>query len=169
MNPISLFPTRSHNYALGVQCSRFSFSQTHSHLDVGIGDAIIAGPEWLISSDVLGFAAIPPARVAALSREQQFAEKIHAYTLPPGDRTNTRIKDLIDLLLLLRIGLPGTDMVKQALRATFARRATHAIPQALTPPPRAWQAAFEQLAAEVDLTSMTLDAAFDELAAYWAL
>jgi len=92
------------------------------HLDVGIGDAITADPEWLTSPDVLGFAEIPPARVAALSREQQFAEKIHAYTLPRRDRANSRVKDLIDLVLLLRLGLSDTDMVKQALHATFARR-----------------------------------------------
>lgn len=69
------------------------------HLDVGIGDALIVGAEWLTGPDVLGFAGISPARVAALSREQQFAEKIHAYTFPRGARTNTRVKDLVDFVL----------------------------------------------------------------------
>ena len=101
------------------------------HLDVGIGDAMVAGPEWLTGPDVLGFADIPPVRVAALSREQQFAEKIHAYTLPRGEYANTRVKDLLDLLLLLRLGLPDKSMVKQALQATFARRATHPLPAQL--------------------------------------
>ncbi|SRR5260221_8696356 len=137
------------------------------HLDVGVGDAVVASPEWLTGPDMLGFAGIPPARAAALAREQQFAEKIHAYTLSRGDRTNTRVKDLVDLVLLLRLGQHDTETVKAAIRATFARRITHPIPATLEPPPGDWRAAFEQLATEVDLNVASLDAAFDELAAYW--
>jgi hypothetical protein len=137
------------------------------HLDVGIGDATVAGPEWLTGPNVLGFAGIPPAYAAAISREQQFAEKIHAYTLPCGERTNTRVKDLVDLVLLLRLGLPATGTVKAAIRATFARRAIHPIPDVLEPPPGEWRASFDPLAAEVDLGATTVDAAFDELAVYW--
>lgn len=137
------------------------------HLDVGVGDAIATAPEWLTGQDLLGFAGIPAAHAAALSREQQFAEKVHAYTLPRGERTNTRVKDLVDLVLLLRLGLPDTDAVRRALRATFERRATHPMPATLESPPAEWQAAFKQLAAEVDLGVASLDAAFDEVAAYW--
>ena len=52
------------------------------HLDVGIGDAVAVVPEWLTGKDLLGFTGIPSLRVAALAREQQSAEKLHAYTLP---------------------------------------------------------------------------------------
>lgn len=137
------------------------------HLDVGIGDAIVAEPEWLTGSDLLWFAGIPPARVAALAREQQFAEKIHAYTLPRGDRANTRVKDLVDLALLIELGLPDADLLKQAIHATFARRGTHAEPVDLEPPPEAWRAAFAQLAAELAAPITTLDAAYAEVAAFW--
>jgi Nucleotidyl transferase AbiEii toxin, Type IV TA system len=137
------------------------------NLDVGIGDAVIASAEWLTGPDTLGFAGIPPARVAALSREQQFAEKVHAFTLPRGDRTNTRVKDLIDLVLLIEMGLPATETVKQALQVTFARRGTHKLPPALDAPPGEWRAAFAQLAAEIELPVTTLDAAYAEVAAYW--
>ena len=37
-----------------------------------------------------------------ISAEQQFAEKLHAYTLPRLERVNTRTKDLIDMVLLIR-------------------------------------------------------------------
>ncbi|HEY7778967.1 MAG TPA: nucleotidyl transferase AbiEii/AbiGii toxin family protein [Ktedonobacterales bacterium] len=139
------------------------------HLDVGVGDAFVTPPEWLTGPDLLGFAGIPPAHAAALSREQQFTEKVHAYTLPRGDRTNTRVKDLVDLVLLLRLGLPDTETVKVAMRATFARRATHPIPATLEAPPAEWKAGFEAMAAEVDLGVLTLHAAFEELAAYWRM
>lgn len=85
------------------------------HLDVGVGDAVVAGPEWITGLDLLGFAGIPPAHAAVLSREQQFAEKIHAYTLPRGERTNTRVKDLVDLVLLLHLGLPNMESVRNSI------------------------------------------------------
>jgi hypothetical protein len=137
------------------------------HLDVGVGDAVTTPSEWLTGQDLLGFASIPPAHAAALSREQQFAEKIHAYTLPRGDRTNTRVKDLVDLVLLITLGLPDTELVKQAVRATFERRATHPIPTDLTPPADDWRAAFAQMVAEIDLYAATLDAAFAVVTAFW--
>lgn len=91
------------------------------HLDVGLGDAVIAPPEWLVAQDFLGFAEIPPPRIAVLPREQQFAEKIHAYTLPRA-KPNTRVKDLVDLVLLIQLGLTDLALVARAVAATFARR-----------------------------------------------
>jgi hypothetical protein len=79
------------------------------HLDVGIGDALVEPPEWLTGQGILDFAGIPPIRAAALPREQQFAEKLHAYTLPHGERVNTRVKDLVDLTLLINMGLSDLE------------------------------------------------------------
>lgn len=121
----------------------------------------------MTSADLLGFAGIPPAHVAALAREQQFAEKIHAYTLPRGDRINTRVKDLMNLMLLIELGLPDVEKLKQAISATFARRGTHAEPVHFASPPEEWRAAFAPLAADVELRATTLDAAYTEVAAFW--
>ena len=41
-----------------------------------------------------------------IGREQQFAEKLHAYTLPRNS-ANSRVKDLVDMALL--IGSGGLD------------------------------------------------------------
>ena len=137
------------------------------HLDVGIGDAVATAPEWLISQDLLSFAGIPPAKAAVLSREQQYAEKIHAYTLPRGERTNTRVKDLVDLVLLLNMGLPDADAVRRALGATFTRRATHAMPRVLPSPPGVWRHTYDVLATECGLADISMDAAFQYLTDYW--
>lgn len=50
------------------------------HLDVGVGDAVLKPLDVLKSHDWLDFAGIPAKRYPTLSKEQQFAEKIHAYT-----------------------------------------------------------------------------------------
>ncbi len=76
------------------------------HIDVGCGDALAGEPERLDGDDLLAFAGIPPAAVMAISKPQQFAEKLHAYTFPWAGRLNTRTKDLVDLVLLIERGLP---------------------------------------------------------------
>jgi hypothetical protein len=64
------------------------------HIDVGVGDALVGDPEQLTGDDVLDFAGIEPARVLAIPKPLQFAEKAHAYSFPWSGRLNTRTKDL---------------------------------------------------------------------------
>ena len=52
------------------------------HLDAGIGDVVSPPVDVIVCRDWLGFAGIPTAQVQMIAREQQFAEKVHAYTLP---------------------------------------------------------------------------------------
>lgn len=49
------------------------------HLDAGVGDVILQPLEMVECDDWLGFAGIEKPRVWMVSREQQIAEKIHAY------------------------------------------------------------------------------------------
>ncbi|HUW94726.1 MAG TPA: nucleotidyl transferase AbiEii/AbiGii toxin family protein, partial [Anaerolineae bacterium] len=70
-------------------------------------------------SPFLGFAGISPARIALYPVDQQFGEKAHAYTFPWRDRDNTRVKDLVDLVLLAQSGQLRPSRIRQALRATF--------------------------------------------------
>jgi predicted nucleotidyltransferase component of viral defense system len=137
------------------------------HLDIGVGDAVVSPPEWLTGQDILNFAGIPPVHAAAFSVEQQFAEKLHAYTLPRGDQANSRVKDLVDLVLLIELGLPNVQQVQEAIHATFDRRKTHALPSALNPPPRSWAPIYVTLAQECDLQNSTMENGFATLLASW--
>jgi len=111
------------------------------HLDAGVGDVVMRPLETIVCRDWLGFAGIESSRVLMIAREQQFAEKIHAYTLP-RNAANSRVKDLVDLALL--IGSSGLDKqrIMEALRLTFERRATHDFPASRGRPPTAWQGPF---------------------------
>jgi hypothetical protein len=122
------------------------------HLDAGVGDEILQPLETVECHDWLGFAGIEKPRVWMISREQQLAEKIHAYTLPRSSQ-NSRVKDLVDLALL--IGDYGLDRqrVANALQLTFARRGTHTLPASLPMPPEDWQTPFRALAEECGLDS----------------
>lgn len=121
------------------------------HLDVGIGDVWIEPLEQLTSNDYLGFAGIEPKTFPAIPKEQQFAEKLHAYTLPrPEARPNSRVKDLIDMNLLIGEGM-NEKQLSTALHSTFERRNTHQLKLTLAPPPATWGASFTSMAIECDL------------------
>ena len=52
------------------------------HLDIGVGDIVMEPAEIFHPWDWLSFAKITAAAIPIISQEQQFAEKLHAYTLP---------------------------------------------------------------------------------------
>ena len=109
------------------------------HLDVGIGDAVMEPLEVIEGRDWLGFAGIASPSLYMIPREQQFAEKLHAYTLPRQGAANTRVRDLVDMVLLIQSGTLANDKVAEAIRVTFERRRTHALPNTLPVPPAEWQ------------------------------
>lgn len=118
-------------------------------VDVGQGDEPSGKVEWLTGQIDLGFAELQPARFAVYPLGDHFAEKLHAYTKP---RENpTRVKDLLDLALLLGMGLEASPALARAIRAVFDRYATHPLPESLTEPPPAWGQPFSAMAEDVGL------------------
>jgi hypothetical protein len=120
------------------------------HIDVGAGDAVLAPLEIIKGRDWLGFAGIPAAKYPAISKEQHLAEKIHAYTLPRPS-PNMRVRDLVDIVLLIQLGL-DKKKVTAAISATFKRRGTHKLSERLQAPPASWKEPFAELAAECGLS-----------------
>lgn len=137
------------------------------HLDVGIGDIIVEEPEWISGEDYLSFAGIPAARFQIIPVAQQFAEKIHSYTLPRARGSNSRVKDLVDLILILDQSPPDPASVKSAIEATFQRRATHLVPDFLAGPPATWASSYTAMATGLSLTQTTVESAVSHLNEYW--
>jgi len=80
------------------------------------------------------------------------AEKVHAYTRSyAGGRPSTRVKDLVDLVLIPSLFAFEAGHLRTALDATFAARGIHPVPAALPPPPAAWRAGYRRMAAEIGL------------------
>jgi predicted nucleotidyltransferase component of viral defense system len=136
-------------YPVAAQMDGRDFARFN--VDVGIGDEVLEPLDIVTGRDWLGFVGVAPPSFPVISAEQQFAEKLHAYSLPRSERANTRTKDLIDMLLLIRTGKLDKKKTPTAVRATFAKRATHAVPQELDPPPAAWGPVFDALAKECSL------------------
>ncbi len=137
------------------------------HIDIGFGDAVLGQPERLDGDDLLAFVEIPPPTVLAIPKTQQFAEKIHAYTLPWTDRQNTRSRDLVDMVMLIERGELDREGARRAVIETFRHRRRHPLPCKLDPPPRVWSVEFPTMATEAGISVTDLDEAFDILSAYW--
>lgn len=135
------------------------------HVDVGIDDVIVEPIEMLAARDWLAFAEIAPPSVPMIAREQQFAEKIHAYSLPRTN-PNSRVRDLVDLYLLTASGTLDRARCADALRRTFERRATHEVPAGLTPPPPEWARPFRAMAEDCEL-EIECRVAFQLVEEFW--
>lgn len=105
--------------------ARLGPARLRIQVDVGIGDAVIPGPQWLEYPSLLD---LPAPRLRAYPREAVVAEKLHAMVLL-GMR-NSRMKDYFDVHALLREGVLGADSLAQAIATTFERRRTQ-VPEGL--------------------------------------
>ncbi|MBI3296727.1 MAG: nucleotidyl transferase AbiEii/AbiGii toxin family protein [Elusimicrobia bacterium] len=120
------------------------------HIDIGAGDVLMAPLDVIEGHDWLKFAGIAAPRVPTISREQHFAEKLHAYTVP-RKTPNTRVRDLVDMDLLIKTGALDKPRVAEAIKITFERRKTP-VPSALEAPPPAWEEPFAKLARQSGLS-----------------
>ena len=135
------------------------------HLDVGFDNILLEPFESIKGEDWLGFAKLHTKSIPVLSIEQHFAEKIHAYTLPRKGQLNSRVKDLIDMLLLVRTKRIKTKKLKEAINRIFEHRGSHKIPDKLQAPPTEWEMPFSVLAKDC-LLSITLENSFKEIISF---
>lgn len=137
------------------------------HLDVGAGDVVVGSPEWASGEEFFSFAGISPARFRILPVAQQFAEKVHSYTLPRRGGINSRVKDLVDLILILDKDALAPELAKPAIKATFDRRGTHDIPVTIPAAPPTWTSSFTAMAKEANISESTVEGAVARVNHYW--
>jgi hypothetical protein len=85
-----------------------------------------------------------------IALEQHVAEKLHAYTATYGAREqqSTRVKDLVDLVLIGDLAQLDAERLRGALESTFDTRASQPLPDAVPPPPQSWERPYAELARE---------------------
>lgn len=89
-----------------------------TQIDVGFGDAVTPAPVDSIYPVLLD--DLPAPRLRAYPTYTVIAEKLHAVALL--GMTNSRLKDYFDLSVLLERETLDTDLLAQAIKATFERR-----------------------------------------------
>lgn len=135
-------------------------------LDVGQGDLIVGQSEMLPARMDLSFAGLTTPSVTVYPLEDHFAEKLHAYTAPR--QIQTRVKDLVDLVLLVEYGLAPSGILKESIDSVYTRYGSHAVPSVLPQPPAAWQEPFSQMAMEVHLPVVDLQEAYELMRTFLA-
>jgi hypothetical protein len=99
-------------------------------IDIGFGDAITPNPIEISYPTLLDF---PPPRLKAYPRESVVSEKLQA--MVALGMPNSRMKDFYDIWVMARLFDFDGETLVEAIKATFARRATdipHDEPVALT-------------------------------------
>ena len=89
-----------------------------TQIDVGFGDAVTPAPVDSIYPVLLD--DLPAPKLRAYPTYTVIAEKLHAIALL--GMTNSRLKDYFDLSVLLERETLDTDLLGQAIKATFERR-----------------------------------------------
>lgn len=103
----------------------------------------------------------PLVSMLAIDAERQAAEKFHAYSrLYAGERPSSRVKDLVDLALLIESGMLDEHRLKAALGRVFQERDGRVPPPELPAPPGDWELPFRRLADETALGVMSTAAAW---------
>jgi hypothetical protein len=127
-----------------VECRMAGRRFAHFNIDIATGDVWLDTHVELQARNWLDFAGIETPAFPSISSEQQFAEKIHSYSVP-RETPNSRTKDLVDMVLLIQ--KCGLDLVRvrEAILKTFQRRKTHDMPNELEKPPESWRIRFKNL------------------------
>lgn len=126
------------------------------HVDIGASDPVVEPIEIIAAPPLLEFADIPVTLIPCYPLSQHIAEKVHAYTFLRLSGENSRVKDLIDILLMAELGQMQGQLLRRALQATFSVRNTHALPDRLPDPPEDWDAPYRRLAKEQNMHFDTL-------------
>jgi hypothetical protein len=111
--------------------------------------------DFIPMADSLGFAGVPAPTVEVIDVARHAAEKFHAMLREFGDRENTRVRDLADLVILSEHGLIDPASCAQATRKVWAERDGVHPPSVLPPLPATWLAGYERLAADQELRART--------------
>ncbi|MGI8610393.1 MAG: nucleotidyl transferase AbiEii/AbiGii toxin family protein [Candidatus Dormibacteria bacterium] len=124
-------------------------------VDVAFGDPIVDAPDMLRGPDLLVFAGMEPVEVPAIRLSQHIAEKVHAYARAygAGGVQSTRVKDLVDLVLIAEAAELDAGELRAALGRAFGGRGAQPLPAELPRPPEAWRVPYRRMAGEVGLTT----------------
>jgi len=101
-----------------VIAGTLAMARCKTQIDVGFGDAVTPAPVNSIFPVLL--ADLPAPHLRTYPSYTVIAEKLHAIVVL--GITNSRLKDYFDLSVLLQREILDTDLLAQAIKATFERR-----------------------------------------------
>ena len=115
----------------------------------------------------LEFAGVLAPLVEIVDINRHAAEKFHGMLRDHGDRENTRVRDLVDLVILTEHDLLEPSALATAVRRVWKERGDLEPPATLPTLPSNWLGRYERLTAEHKVEAISFPAAVSTVAAIW--
>jgi hypothetical protein len=122
--------------------------------------------ETVALPNALSFAGFVTVDVEIVDIQRHAAEKFHGMLKDFGDRENSRVRDLADLMLMLDAGLLDPSRVAIDVNRVWAERGSGP-PMAFPALPESWPPRYEALAAENGIEPRSFAVAVERAAAFW--
>ncbi len=117
----------------------------------------------------LDFADVPPTIVEIIELNRHAAEKFHGMTRDFGTRENSRVRDLVDLVILIDNELLDVDRLRASVVDVWSERNQSDPPAELTALPTAWPSRYARMASEYDLDTSDFAEAEQKVRLLWQL
>ena len=137
------------------------------HTDMCLDDALMDETEKVPLGTHFEFAGLATVDGEQLSEAQHFAEKLHALTRDLGSVSNSRVKDLVDLVIMIKNGSLDPVKVAGATAYVFTHRNQHALPTEIPRPNANWQQKYADMVKELGL-EVSYEEALRLVDAYYA-
>lgn len=129
------------------------------HLDINSSDTLLGKPIGIPSREILEIPEFGNFEIPCYSLPQQIAEKFHALTKPYSAGVSSRVKDLVDILLIAGQEDLNFQIFKKAIISTFQNRNTHALPQNVPEVMVLFPKEYSSLANKMDIKQKTFSEA----------
>jgi hypothetical protein len=129
------------------------------HLDVNADDILYREPEMIDAPTYVAFPEFSSFQIPCYSLPQQTAEKFHALTRVYASGEVSRVKDLVDILLIASSTKLGFNDLHKAITLTFKHRKTHDLPEFVPRLSTTYTKSYSRLAAQSKLQQTTLSEA----------
>jgi hypothetical protein len=126
------------------------------HVDINNHDLILTKTKFVNSGDILSIPEFKPFPIPCYSFEQQIAEKFHALTRTYESGEASRVKDLVDILLVASIKKLSFTQLRKFVNSTFKNRNTHVLPTNTPEISSDYEINYLKLTREVGLKQKTL-------------
>jgi hypothetical protein len=119
-------------------------------------------------SNSLSFAGIDVPHIEIIDVQRHAAEKFHAMHRDYGDRENSRVRDLVDVVILHENGLLDPTRLGHAVRNVWMEREGTDPPTTLAPFPQSWPTRYEGLISDLDVEARAFPAAVTIARRVWS-
>ncbi len=137
-------------------------------LDVSPRPHELVETEEVVLPNTLDFAGIPATTIEMVDVNRHTAEKLHAMSRDFGDRENIRVRDLMDVVLLIEHGLLTTERLRACVREVWTERDRTDPPTELPAFPSSWPMRYELLTIEHGVGASDFPSARAQIERLWS-